>query len=85
MGFKYKDKAGFPGGIRSLGFKAGLAGEPKIILKAKSGSLALPPLPLAPLVTVQFVIDDSGGELCREATYSVVKKNDAGQFKAKSD
>jgi hypothetical protein len=45
--------------------------------------LALPQLPLTLPVTVQLIGSDSPG--CWEATFTSASKNDATQFKAKSE
>ncbi len=83
-GFRYKDKERTPDGLDKLGLVPGAEGKAKVIVKGKGQSLALPALPLAPPLQVRLV---AAGGACWQATFSAagVTKNDAGQFKAKSD
>jgi len=82
-GFKYTDSKSTVDGVNGLVLTEGAAGKAKITLKAKGASVFMPTLPLTTAVTVQLVNSEG---TCWEATYSAnVTKNDAGQFKAKSD
>lgn len=81
-GFKYTNNELTPDGLKTLELKAGAAGKASIKVTGKGTNLLVPALPLQPKVTVQ--LKSSGGE-CWEATYSAPTKNDATQFKAKSD
>jgi hypothetical protein len=82
---KFSDKAGFPGGIQKLVYKAGPAGKGKITLLAKGQELALPRLPATAPLTIQLVANNGMGEVCWGATYAVATKSSAEQLKASSD
>jgi hypothetical protein len=62
--------------------KAGVAGKSRITLRAKGAKLPMPTLPLAQAVAVQLKND---AEECWGATYSTFQRNEAGQYKARSD
>jgi hypothetical protein len=83
-GFKYRDRDATPDGVFQLQVREGVDGRARIGLKGKGERLHLAPLPLAqdPLVTVHLVA--SNGQ-CWEAHFSSVTRNDASQFRAKSD
>ena len=84
-GFKYKDKSGTPNGAQKALLKSGAAGKAKALVKGKGTNLPDTLAPMLPLpVTVQLVNDTNS--TCFEAVYDSgdVIKNDAKQFKAKT-
>jgi cysteine-rich repeat protein len=84
-GFRYKDSTGVPTGVTNVLLRSGNAGKSKALVKAKGANLPLPAFGFLPLpVTAQLVNSETNA--CFEATYVApdVKKNDAGQFKAKA-
>jgi len=88
-GYRFKDKAASnPGGAFQMKLSAGAAGKSKILFKAKGANLDLTastlPLDVSDPLTVQFIGTDSPE--CWEMTFppSSVKRNDDGQFKAKT-
>src|SRR5262249_55410433 len=83
-GFKYSSKTDGPDGIQALTLTGGGPGKAKIMCKGKGAHLPTPALPFAqdPAVIVQIVSTDG---VCWDARYSTSKKNEGGQFKAKSD
>lgn len=80
-GLKFIDKDAV-GGIRKLTLKPGDAGAAKIVTSARGEPLLLPAAPYALPVRAQL---QAANGTCWEATYSAPRKNDAAQFKAKSD
>ncbi len=81
-GYRYRDRARSPDGLLSIKLKPGAAGKALVKVKGKGSNLALPALGLASPVVVQ--LRRSGGG-CWGATFSSPSRNDASQFKAKSD
>jgi hypothetical protein len=83
-GLSYKDKLGSGGGLTGLKLKSGIAGKPKVLVKAGGTQLALPALPLTIPVVVQLLIDDGVTIECWQTTFSdLPKKNEATKFGAK--
>jgi hypothetical protein len=88
-GWKYKDKAGSGDGVTGAAFKTGAAGKTKAQIKAK-GSTVNWPVPISATeffdqdttVKVQLVNDET--PTCFDSSFSLHKKNDGAQFKAKS-
>ncbi|HYD49131.1 MAG TPA: choice-of-anchor V domain-containing protein [Terriglobales bacterium] len=86
-GYKYKNKAGAPTGVRSAKLSAGLAGKSKLQVKAKG--IDLPDLALAPVgaatVTVQLI--NTATAICFGDVYSgaEISKDEPAKFKAKAD
>jgi cysteine-rich repeat protein len=84
-GFKYKNKAGTPSGIRKVLLRPGADGKAKIITAGKGTELTLPtlPLPLPALAQLQRI----GHPDCWEATYSTTGQiaSDTATFKGKPD
>jgi hypothetical protein len=82
-GFRYVDRDLTPDGVQQLVLKAGPAGKAKIQLKGRGPALQTPALPIAHLpVKVQLTNTDG---VCWDATYATTLKNQADQFKAKSN
>jgi hypothetical protein len=83
-GFTYGDRELTPDGLRAVALRASAAGKGTLNVQGAGANLGLPALPLQknPAVTVQF--RNSAGA-CWEASYSTATRNDATQFKAKSD
>lgn len=83
-GFGYKDSLHTPDGADKILLKAGLAGKAKAQFKAKGDNIPSFSLPLSLPVTAQ--IQSENGQ-CWAATFSLpsASKNDASQFKGKSD
>ena len=81
-GYRYRDRTRSPGGLLSIKLKPGDVGKALVKVKGKGPNLALPGLGLVPPVVVQ--LRRSGGG-CWGATFSSPSRNDASQFKAKSD
>jgi hypothetical protein len=84
-GYKYKDSGGSADGVTKILLKGGAAGKAKALVKGKGINLPDPMFSNLPLpVTVHLL--NSENNVCFEATYETadVKKNDAGQFKAKT-
>jgi hypothetical protein len=79
---KYKSKNRIPNGADSVTLKAGDVGKTTIKFKGAREPLEMPALPLSPTVTVQL---HSSNGLCWEAEYSTFLRNDAAQYKARSD
>jgi cysteine-rich repeat protein len=83
-GYKYTDKLLTPDGVKKVKVKEGLVdGKAQAQVLGKGAKLHLPPLPLALPARAQLVNDETG--VCWEATFNTVVRNDAEQFKAKSD
>ena len=82
-GYRYDDRDGLAGGIRTLVVKPGDAGKAKVIVKGKGAPLALPALPLAadPAVTVQLTA--ATGVCWSTAFAAPLAQNDAGRVKAR--
>ena len=81
-GYTYKDKDRTPDGMEKLQLTSGIAGAAKISAKGKADNLVMPVLgSLATPIEAQL----RGAGICWSATYSTPLKNDATQFKAKSD
>ena len=83
-GFSYKDALHTPEGVDKIILKAGLQGKAKTQFKGKGDNLPAFSLPLSLPVTAQLQAENGQ---CWEATFSTAgsKKNDATQFKGKSD
>ena len=82
-GFQFGDSSGANAGVTSLKLKAGAPGKAQMSLKAKGTHLTLPGMPLPVPLRVQLQAESG---VCWEAKFSTaVTKNDAAQFKAKSD
>jgi hypothetical protein len=84
-GFKYKDANGLSDGVTNVLLKSGDAEKTKALVKGSGAPLPLPPFGNLPMpVTARLVNDDANA--CFEAQFvnADVKKNDAGQFKAKA-
>jgi hypothetical protein len=82
MGFMYGG-AGTPDGLTKLLLKAGAAGRGKLGVTGGGVNLHLPTLPLTPPVRVQ--LQQSSSTTCWEANYTHASRNDATEFKAKSN
>jgi hypothetical protein len=82
-GFKYKDSAGMAEGVTSVLVKSGEAGKTKAFVKGKGVNLPLPPFSNLPMPVTARLVNENA---CFEAAFVAddVKKNDAGQFKAKA-
>lgn len=82
-GFTYASKLFVPDGVQQLVLADGaLAGKAKIVAKGKGVNVDIPVLPLAVPVRVQL---KSTAGMCWEARYSIPRKNDVVQFKARSE
>jgi cysteine-rich repeat protein len=84
-GLKYKDPAGTADGVTKVTLKEGVAGKAKALLKGKGADLPNPPAgPYTLPVTAQLVNSDNS--VCFEGVYDLadIKKNEAEQFKAKT-
>lgn len=82
-GFRYRDRAGTPDGLTGIRLKPGAAERARLQAKGSGASLTLPALPLTTPLVVQLRRSD--GSTCWDATYNNTLRNDAIQFKAKSD
>ena len=82
-GFRYVDRDLTPDGVQQLTLKAGAAGKAKIMLKGRGASLKTPALPISHL-PVKVQLNNTNGA-CWDATYATTLKNQAEQFKAKSN
>jgi len=83
---KYTDKDLTPDGLSKIQGKSGLAGKGKLAVQGKGANLSMSALSLTLPVRARLIRSDTPA--CWEATFSLpgnVKKNDAAQFKAKSD
>jgi hypothetical protein len=80
--FRYRDRDASPDGLTLIKLKAGISGKAAAIVKAKGENLATPGLPLGLPVTVQL---HASSGACWESTHSTAGRNDATQFKGKSD
>lgn len=81
---QYADKILTPDGVKKVKLKEGLVdGKPKIQVQGVGVYIEPPALPLTLPVTVQVKNTQTG--VCWDAVYSSASKNDAAQFKAKSD
>jgi len=88
-GFLFKDKDLKYGGIAQITLKAGVAGKASVVVKAKGANVPVPAPTAAGLLaqdpTVVVQLKNSEG-VCWAASYSApATKNDATQFKDKSD
>jgi hypothetical protein len=83
-GYRFKNRAGTPQGIRALKLGASRGGELKLALSAKGPNVAVPPLALVPPVRVQLQVADDHTTVCWEAVFSSASRNDARLFKAKA-
>jgi hypothetical protein len=85
-GFKYRDVAGVPDGLRTVVLTSGGDGDAKIVVRGKGVPLDVPLLTsLGSPLTVQ--LNRAGAPVCWGATYSFppALKNDAATFKDKAD
>ncbi len=85
-GYKFRRRdvsaSGLKNGLQVI-LKSGADGKPKLSVKGKGASPAVPTLPLSQPATVQLM---NGGGVCWEATYSApALRNDAQQFKDRGD
>lgn len=83
-GYKFQDPSGTPDGAQKALLKSGAAGKAKALVKGKGTNLPDTLVPTLPLpVTAQLVNDTNS---CFEAVFDSgdVIKNDATQFKAKT-
>ena len=87
-GHKYKDKELSQDGVLLVKLLSGDAGKSKVLLKGKGVNLDLgaSTLPIDGSADVIFQLLGSDAPVCWEARFapSTVKRNDAGQFKAKT-
>ncbi len=84
-GFQYKKKDLEPDGIRVVKLKAGMVGKAKITLKAKGANLAISNLGFGPAATITAQLRNSSGA-CFGAIYQApFLKNDANQFRDRSE
>jgi len=82
--YKYTDQLLTPDGLKQVQLREGLVdGKAKLQFLGIGRSLFPPTLPLTPPVTVQ--VANTQTNVCWEAVYSTADKNNAVQFKAKSD
>jgi len=83
-GFKYADQGASADGIAKVILKAGDAGKAKVLVKGRGLDLPDPVLPFDLPVTVRLMNSESG--VCFEASYETpqIRKNEAGQFKARA-
>ena len=81
-GYKYKDSALTPNGVKKIVMKAGAEGKAKIVLKAKGASLDVPGLPVGLPLRAQL----QGAGRCWETTFGAdgVSRNTAEVFEAKA-
>ncbi len=86
-GFSYSNRAATPDGVQKLALAEGLtAGHAKISASGKGANLAMPVLPIAVPAGLPLIVQlKNTAGVCWEATYSAPTKNDAGQFRARSD
>jgi hypothetical protein len=85
-GFKYRDPARSPDGLRTILLKAGADGKAKIIVRGKGVDLAMPDLDaLTSPLTIQ--LKRGGSTICWGATYAFppALRNDGAIFKDKAD
>lgn len=84
-GFRYKDLALDPDGVRTLVLREGAtAGKAMLTVTGKGANLATPVLPMSTLPVRTRLIRSDSTE-CWESRYSAPMKNDGTRFRAKSD
>jgi hypothetical protein len=84
--FRYADRDGTPQGIVRVVLKAGVGGTARVRVKGKGLEVRMPELGALTLpLRVQLEREHAAPGQCWEATYSVPLRNDATQFKARSD
>lgn len=79
--WRYRDRAGTPGGITQIKLKPGTANRARLQFLAEGLALPDPQLPLSPAVTVQAV--RSAGGPCWSASFTTLKRNIATTAKGK--
>jgi len=88
LGFRYKNKAALPNGIRTISLASGIAGKARITIRGKGSSLMIPTLPLVQTpnpVRVMLINDETSA--CWIASYSAPPKSRPGteKWKDKND
>lgn len=83
FGYKGTDRSALPNGITSAVLRSGSDGRAKLQIAGRGGLLTTPDLPFSAPVTVQLLIGDANGAECWSTTFSVFKRNEETQFKAK--
>jgi hypothetical protein len=81
--FVYADKLLDPDGLLRIVLKPGAAGNARIAVKGKRGTLGMPVLPLTTPVRVQLLRGFT--PTCWEATFTATTRNDSEVLKARSD
>lgn len=71
-----------PDGVAKLALRAGTAGKTRLAIKAAGAAVPLPPLPLAPPLTLQ--LQASNGD-CWEARFGAPEVNDGERVRGESD
>jgi glucose/arabinose dehydrogenase len=83
-GFKFKNKAADPDGIKNAKLKAGADGKAQVKITGKGDKLDLPALSLVTPVTAQLLIDHGTTIECWQQEYATAKKNQTLKFKART-
>jgi len=84
-GYRYKDKNGFAGGIRSIRLTAGGDGKAKLSVKAKAGFLMLPSLPPLQNPGVVMQLKNSQGVCWASRFDAPALVSDTERFKDKGE
>ncbi|RMD84325.1 MAG: DUF4215 domain-containing protein [Candidatus Dadabacteria bacterium] len=83
-GFRYRDRGGTKGGTVRVDLRPGPAGKGRVVWKAKGPRLSVGELPVAASGQVVTELDGAEGG-CLAASFSVLKRNEAGKLMAASD
>lgn len=84
-GFRYKDSTNRNGATKAFTATAGAGESGKFRATGTGPTLSLPSLPLSLAPQVQAQVINTATDACWSATYSAAVRNDASQFKARSD
>ena len=84
-GFKYKDRDGYPDGLRSAQLRPGEPGKAKLRVKGKGAGLAFGPLAFGAGSTVFAQLRSSAGGCYGSVFSPPFKRDESGEFQDGSD
>jgi len=84
-GFKYKNRDGYPDGLRSAQLRPGDAGKAKLRVKGKGAGLAFGSLAFDPGAAVHAQLRSSAGGCYGSVFSPPFKRHDGGEFQDRSD
>jgi cysteine-rich repeat protein/parallel beta-helix repeat protein len=84
-GFKYKDRYGYPDGLRSAQLRPGNPGKAKLRVKGKGAGLPIGSLAFGPGTTVHAQLRSSAGGCYGSVFSPPFKRDESGEFQDASD